>query len=127
MGLFSDVDWLIIVAVGAFLLFGRENAQVLRTLGRWYGRALRLKQDLLSEVSRAADLPVAPTGAGGFRSALLGFDPIAAGATGIPAAVSLASTPVRAPLPAVPWTGGDPTVSWSSTGDPGSGLRAGVG
>ena len=61
MALFSDIDWVIVVAVVAFLLFGKGNTEVLRTMGRWYGRAGRLKQDLLSEFTRAADLPMPGT------------------------------------------------------------------
>lgn len=117
MGLFSDVDWVIIAAVAAFLLFGRENTQTLRTLGRWYGRAVHLKQDLLSEVTKAADLPV--SGATGLRSALLGLDAPAARARGIPAAVTTPPAPPVPPtFPGVPWTGGTPILSWSVTGAP---------
>jgi hypothetical protein len=118
MGLFSDVDWVIIVAVAAFLLFGRENAQVVRTIGRWYGRAVRLKQEMLSEVSKAADLPVGTLGTAGLRSALLGLDPEISRASGIPAAVSTAPVAIAAPTPApeIPWTGGSPILSWSITG-----------
>ncbi|MCI4349652.1 MAG: hypothetical protein L3J93_05500 [Thermoplasmata archaeon] len=82
MALFSDIDWAILLVAGAFLLFGKDNAAVLRTLGRYYGRALRLKQELLDEVRRAADLPVTPSGSlPSIRQAILDLDgPIAAGA-----------------------------------------------
>ncbi len=115
--MFSDIDWMIIAVVAAFLLFGRENAQVVRTLGRWYGRAIRLKQDLLSEVSKAADLPIG-NGAPSLRSALLGLDPAVARASAIPAAVTVppAALPRLPPPPGVPWTGGSPILSWSVTG-----------
>ena len=119
MGLFSDVDWLIVGAAAAFLLFGRGNASVLRTVGRWYGRAVRLKQELLTEVSRAADLPLAPAGvAPSFRTALLGLDPVAGRASGIPAAVPRppALPPATPRPPEAPWTGGSPFLSWSVTG-----------
>ncbi len=119
MGLFSDLDWLIIVGVAAFLLFGEGNRQALRTLGRWYGRANRLKQELLSEFSKAADLPV---GGGApnlsLRSVLLGVDPPSGQESGIPAAVARAapSLAVAAPAPAaVPWTGSPPVPTWSTT------------
>lgn len=119
MGLFSDVDWVIIAAVAAFVLFGRENAQVLRTLGRWYARAMHLKQDLLSEVSRAADLPVGVNGAPSFRSALLGLDAATVRPSGIPAAVTAAPSAPPLPLPpGIPWTGGSPILTWSVTGVP---------
>ncbi|MFY9717187.1 MAG: hypothetical protein WAK40_04560 [Thermoplasmata archaeon] len=118
MGLFSDVDWVIIVAVAAFLLFGKENAQVVRKIGRWYGRAVRLKQEMLSEVSKAADLPVGAIGASGLRSALLGLDTEISRASGIPAAVTTAPLAMAAPAPTpeIPWTGGSPILSWSITG-----------
>jgi hypothetical protein len=120
MGLFSDVDWVIIVAVAAFLLFGRENAQVLRTLGRWYGRAVRLKQELLSEVSQAAEIPVDSLHAPSLRAAFLGM-----GTGGLPGAEFPVSTSAPALVarsvpaaPEIPWTGGSPILSWSVTGVP---------
>lgn len=63
MALLSDVDWVIILAVGAFLLLGQKSGEVMRTVGRYYGRFLRIKQELLNELTRAADLPVLATGA----------------------------------------------------------------
>jgi len=120
MALFSDIDWVIIAAVAAFLLFGRENAQALRTLGRWYGRALRLKQELLAEVSKATDLPLAGSGgpSASLRATLLGMGPEAARASRIPTAVSAPpAAPARVPpSPNLPWTGGSPILSWSVTG-----------
>ncbi len=120
MALLSDIDWLIILIAGAFLLFGQQNGEMLRTLGRWYGRAMRLKQDLLSEFSRAADLP--PPGPGGsltIRGALLGVDVSPTSPSrGVPAAVA---RPVPAPVatpptdPWQPWTGSYPTPTWSMT------------
>jgi len=120
MALLSDIDWIIILIAGAFLLFGQQNGEMLRTLGRWYGRAMRLKQDLLSEFSRAADLP--PPGPGGsltIRGALLGADVSPSSPSrGVPAAVARLP-PVPVPTPAVegwpPWTGGYPTPTWSMT------------
>lgn len=118
MTLFSDVDWLIVGAVATFLLFGRENAQVLRTLGRLYGKAVRLKQELLTEFSKAADLPAPGGGApASLRAALLGIASDGGRVSGIPVAVSVAPQPPRAPssVPAGPWTGGSPVTSWSTT------------
>ena len=46
MALFSDIDWLIIAAVAVFLLFGKDNAQLLRTFGRYYARAIQLDRNL---------------------------------------------------------------------------------
>ena len=34
MALFSDIDWAILLVAAAFLLFGKENRRLLRTLGR---------------------------------------------------------------------------------------------
>ncbi len=62
MALFSDMDWVIIAGVAAFLLFGKQSGDVLRTLGRWYGRAGRLKQELLSEITTAAEIPIPVSG-----------------------------------------------------------------
>ena len=118
MGLFSDIDWIIIVAVAVFLLFGRENGQVLRTLGRWYGRAGRLKQELLSEFTKAADLPLPVAGQPlSIRGALLGLDPIATRVSGIPVAVRVppASVPSTVLPAGTPWTGGLPVPTWSMT------------
>jgi hypothetical protein len=118
VALFSDIDWLIIVAVAVFLLFGRENGQVLRTLGRWYGRAGRLKQELLSEFSKAADLPLPPPGQPlSIRGALLGLEPPPTRASGIPLPVRVPPTTAPAAVPATgtPWTGGLPVPTWSMT------------
>jgi len=119
MALFSDIDWVIVVAVAAFLLFGKGNTEVLRTMGRWYGRAGRLKQDLLSEFTRAADLPMPGTpGQVSFRGALLALDPPVTHVSGIPAAVTTPPAIPAAPVPyggTVPWTGGYPTPTWSMT------------
>ncbi len=117
MGLFSDLDWLIILGVGAFLLFGENGGQTVRQLGRWYGRALRLKQDLVGEFARAADLPVGADASGGsLRAALLGLEPARAAHTP-PLAVPRSPTTPTPPVPATPfpWTGGSPVTSWSTT------------
>jgi hypothetical protein len=119
MALFSDIDWVIVVAVAAFLLFGKGNTEVLRTMGRWYGRAGRLKQDLLSEFTKAADLPLPGTpGQVSFRGALLGLDPPVTHVSGIPAAVTTPPAVSSVPAPYVgpaPWTGSYPTPTWSMT------------
>ncbi|MGC2289856.1 MAG: hypothetical protein WA688_08385 [Thermoplasmata archaeon] len=75
MALLSDVDWVIILAVGGFLLIGKGDPQLLRTVGRWYGKAMHLKQELLSEFTRAAELPTpSPDRPISIRSALLGLE-----------------------------------------------------
>jgi hypothetical protein len=118
MALFSDIDWAILLAVAGFLLFGKDNAQVLRTLGRWYGRAGRLKQEILTEITKAADLPPpAPGQPFSLRGALLGLDSPMPARRGIPAAVRL--PPAAPPAPSLdtpaPWTGGAPAPVWSTT------------
>jgi len=117
MALFSDMDWVIIAGVAVFLLFGKENGQMLRTLGHWYGRAAKVKQELLAELTKAADLPVAPGPQLSIRSTLLGLDPPVGHVSGIPAAVRVAPTVPYAPTyePALPWTGGYPVPTWSMT------------
>lgn len=122
MALFSDIDWIIIAAVAAFLLLGKDSAQFLRTAGRWYARAGRLKQELLGEFAKAADLPLPPPGAPlSIRGALLGLEPTATHASGIPAAVRSPPVPPPPPfvpvppLPVSPWTGGFPVPTWSMT------------
>ncbi len=96
MALFSDIDWMILLAVGAVLLLGKENAGVLRALGRYYGRFLRLKNELLSEFSRAADLPRAAPGAPALtlRQSILGWESeVARSTSGVPAAVATPALP----------------------------------
>ena len=117
MALFSDIDWVIVLGAAAFLLLGKENSQLLRTVGRWYGRAGRLKQELLAEFTKAAEIPVPVGGPLSIRGALLGLDPTPTHVSGIPAAVTTppAAFP-RSIEPAwVPWTGGVPMPTWSMT------------
>jgi hypothetical protein len=113
MALFSDVDWAIILVVGAFLFFGPENRAVLRTLGRYYGRAMRMRQELLSEVTQATEIPLARGGRPtSLRGALLGEGPLSAPAPSIPAAV--AHAPVLSyPPSGSAWTGVMGPQSWS--------------
>lgn len=115
MALLSDIDWLIILAVGALLLFGQQNGAFIRQLGRYYGRAMRLKQELLSEVTKAADLPRPLAGQSlSIRNALLGLDPPSGSRPGIPAAVSVAPiAPIRAPDETLPWSGSGSFGTWS--------------
>jgi hypothetical protein len=89
MALFSEIDWVILLGIGAFLLFGQGNGAALRQMGRWYGRAMKLKQELLSEFTRAADLPV-PSGGRPYsiRQAILESDPVGGRVSGIPVAVT---------------------------------------
>lgn len=96
MALFSDIDWVIILAVAAFLLLGRENGALLRQFGRYYGRLMRLKSELMADFAKAADLPVAdPRAPLSVRSALVQLaDPTPSRSVSIPAAVT--SMPVPA-------------------------------
>ncbi len=123
MALFSDVDWIILAAAAAFLLLGRGSGDAVRQLGRWYARAGRVKQELLAEFAKAADLPAPPPGAPlSIRGALLGLDPIPTRTGGIPVAVRT-PPPGPAPVPPsptpatppTPWTGGSPVVTWTMT------------
>jgi hypothetical protein len=122
MALFSDIDWIIIAGVATFLLFGRESRGTLRMLGRWYGRAMRVKQELLSEFSKAAELPPPPAGQPwSMRAALFEVGGDVRRDRGVPVAVGsapgLPASPVTASGmgPAVAWTGGTPTASWSTS------------
>jgi len=117
MALFSDVDWVIIAVVAAFLLLGKDSAGTLRTFGRWYGRALRMKQELLGEFTRASGVPIASGPALSIRGAILGVDPPATHVSGIPAAVRVAPAVPLTPSyeSTVPWTGGYPVPTWSTT------------
>lgn len=114
MALLSDVDWIIILAVGAFLLLGQQSGDVMRTVGRYYGRFLRIKQDVLSELTRAADLPVLATGATpSIRNTFLAaVEPLPASAH-IPLAVSTPpSTPVAAVVAGTGMGGGIGDARW---------------
>jgi hypothetical protein len=88
MALFSDIDWGILLAVAGVLLLGKDSGALLRQFGRYYGRFVRLKQEMLGELTRAADLP-APSAGGALsiRGALLGY-PEGSQSPGIPAAVT---------------------------------------
>jgi hypothetical protein len=113
MALFSDIDWAILLIAAAFLLFGKENQAVLRTIGRYYGRAMRLKQELLSEFTQAADLPMRSGGGPpSLRDALLGDEEVAPTASHVPIAVTHAPV-LTAPPSGSAWTGAVGPQSWS--------------
>jgi hypothetical protein len=117
VALFSDLDWLILLGVGAFLLFGQGNGAALRQLGRYYARLNRLKRELLGDLARAADLPLpdgrTPTT---IRAALIGWTEPGPGRTsGIPVAVS-APPPSVHPVysgPVSPGSAGIGPETWS--------------
>ncbi len=117
MSLFSDVDWVILLGVGVFLLFGSRNVEIMRTFGRWYGRMIHLKQQLLSEVTKAADLPPALAGQPhSLRATLFGVDGTTTHVSGIPAVVTHPpGIPYRPALPSdIPWVAaGSAVPTWS--------------
>jgi hypothetical protein len=77
MALFSEIDWIVIAGVGALLFFGPQGQQFVRQLGRWYGRMLQLKAEIMSEVATSAGVPVGPgTPTGAIRAELLGPEPV---------------------------------------------------
>jgi hypothetical protein len=76
VALFSEFDWVILLGVAAFLLFGQKSGTFVREIGRWYGRAMRLKGDLLGELRKAADLPTPVLGATpSIRATLFAWEP----------------------------------------------------
>ncbi len=114
MALFSDIDWMILLAVGGLLLFGKGDPEMLRTLGRWYGRALHLKQELLSEVTRAADLPTPSADRPlSIRSTLFGWDEEEAARSRVPIAVAPATSWVHSPASAMTWVNSVGPQQWS--------------
>jgi len=77
MALFSDVDWVIIAVVAAFLFLGPQGQPLVRQMGRWYGRLLQFKGELLSEVTASTGMDSAPSTASSssIREALFGPGP----------------------------------------------------
>lgn len=114
MALLSDIDWMILLAVGAFLLLGKENGAVLRQFGRYYGRLVRVKQELLADFAKAADLPPPAAGrAPTLRAALVQMVESPGKRTvGVPIAVT------RPPIPSF--------ASGSVIADHGAGLGPGT-
>jgi hypothetical protein len=121
MALLSDVDWLIILGVAGFLLVGKGDPQLLRTVGRWYGKAMHLKQELLSEFTRAAEIPTpSPDRPVSIRSALLGLDRDEAAHAQVPLAVAHAPFAVttatavsHTPTSAMTWVNSVGPQQWS--------------
>jgi Sec-independent protein translocase protein TatA len=121
MALLSDMDWLIILVVGGFLLIGKGDPQLLRTVGRWYGKAMHLKQELLSEFTRAAEIPTpSPDRPISIRTALLGLDRDEAARTQVPLAVShspfavaTAAAVYHTPASAMTWVNSVGPQQWS--------------
>jgi len=75
MALFSDVDWVIIAVVAAFLFLGPQGRPFIRQMGRWYARLLQFKTELMSEVTAAATGSGAPiANPSSLRSAFFGWE-----------------------------------------------------
>jgi hypothetical protein len=73
MALFSDVDWLVILGVAAFLLFGAPGRDFARQIGRLYARAARFRQEMVGEIVGSVGLPTGtPLTSSGLRAALVG-------------------------------------------------------
>ncbi len=90
MALFSELDWVILLGIGGLLLFGQGSGAAVRQLGRYYGRLMRLKQELLAEFTRDANLPApAPGRSYSLREALFEVDPAGGRSSGIPATVTI--------------------------------------
>ncbi|MGI0068042.1 MAG: hypothetical protein ACREB9_06470 [Thermoplasmata archaeon] len=117
MALFSDIDWVILLGVAAFLLFGSNSAGTMRAIGHWYGRALRAKNELMSELTKAADLPAPTPGKPlSLRATLMSFGETPTGSVvpGPPPNVPTPPAPYRPALPTdIPWSGGLPAPTWS--------------
>jgi hypothetical protein len=122
MALFSDVDWAILVGVAAFLLLGKEGGPLVRQFGRYYGRMMRVKQELLTEFAKAAEIPAPTAGRPvSLRQTFLSWEPGDGRSSGIPAAVSVPpGVAVAAALPSAPsaWGPGLGPSTWSGTAPP---------
>lgn len=104
MALLSDLDWGILLLAGGFLFLGKDSRGLLRTLGRYYGRAIRLKQELLAEFGKAAELPIGGLGPStSIRSVILGGE--------LPSAPSIPVAVAHPPSIALP-----ATASWAGAG-----------
>ncbi|SRR5579871_585637 len=115
MALFSDVDWLVLLAVGGFIFLGPGSGATVRQFGRYYARLMKFKQQMLSDLATAADLPAPVPGQGlSLRQSLLDLDTPPARTGGIPAAVTsppMVPAVASAPLPPA---GFGPTM-WATT------------
>ncbi|MCI4340710.1 MAG: hypothetical protein L3J73_05545 [Thermoplasmata archaeon] len=116
MALFSDIDWTILLAVAGFLVLGKEGGTVLRQIGRFYGRMMRIKSELLSDFAKAADLPAPiPGRVVSIRQSLLHWEPGYDRNVSVPIAVTtppVAAVAAYEPMP----TGGSPGLgpsTWS--------------
>ena len=129
MALLSDIDWMIFLGIAGFLLLGKDGGAVVRQMGRYYGRLMRVKQELLSEVSRMAEIPAPVPGRPvSIRQSLLNWEPGTGRTSGIPAAVSpppVATAYAAAPSPAfapalgpATWSGSNPMSSETRGGEP---------
>jgi len=121
MALLSDMDWLIILAVAGFLLIGKGDPQLLRTVGRWYGKLVHLKQELLSEITRETGLPAPTPGRPiSIRNTLLGLEtdeaahvPVPMAVAPAPFALATATAVSHTPASAMTWVNSVGPQQWS--------------
>jgi hypothetical protein len=115
MALFSDVDWMVLLAVSAFIFLGPGSGATVRQLGRYYARLLQFKQQMIRDLATAAELPIPVAGQGlSLRQSLLDLDTAPGRASGIPTAVSSPPMPPLLATPAAAPGGFGPTV-WATT------------
>lgn len=115
MALFSDIDWAILAAVAGFFVLGKDGGTIVRQAGRMYGRLTRLKSELLSEFTRAADLPAPTPGVPmSIRQSLLDWNPSGGRVSGIPIAVTTPPAALARMETASPgYAGGFGPCTWS--------------
>ncbi len=122
MALFSEIDWLVIAGVAAFLFFGPQGQQFVRQMGRWYARMVQFKAEILSEVTASAGLPTGPDATiASIGSSLLGAEPAA------PAATPPRTFPMTSPTVPGTITHVQPVGMWAvETQTLGAGMGAGT-
>ena len=92
------------------MVLGKEGGTVLRQVGRFYGRLMRLKSELLSDFAKAADLPAPiPGRVVSIRQSLLTWEPGHDRNVSVPIAVTtppaVAAAYEPAPIGAAPGLG----------------------
>lgn len=123
MALFSDVDWIVLLAIAGFIFLGKGSGPALRQFGRYYGRLMRLKQELLSDFAQAAEIPPPVPGQPvSIRQSLLSWEPGNGRVSGIPMAVSAPPMVATAAVtPAAPtYSPGFGPSTWATTHPVGS-------
>ncbi|HEY6238919.1 MAG TPA: hypothetical protein VIZ68_07035 [Thermoplasmata archaeon] len=127
MALFSDIDWAILAAVAGFFILGKDGGTIVRQAGRMYGRLTRLKTELLSEFTKAADLPDPRSGAPmTIRRSLLDWTSEPGRLNGVPIAVTTPPAALaRVDPPPSGYAGGFGPSTWSVSHPMSSGRRGG--